>query len=109
MVKEGDHVRKDQVVARIEHIQAQADVAAPKPRFPRPWPIRRPQKPASRLQDDAIITAAATLDKSKSELARTKMLLDRATLLQEHQLIAKQDYDTRSRRLPVGAGARAGG
>src|SRR5271168_4465141 len=30
LVKEGDHVRKDQVVARIEHVQAQADVQAQK-------------------------------------------------------------------------------
>src|SRR5271170_374512 len=30
LVKEGDHVRRDQVVARIEHIQAQADVTAQK-------------------------------------------------------------------------------
>ena len=30
MVKEGDHVRKNQVVARIENVQAQADVQAQK-------------------------------------------------------------------------------
>src|SRR5271166_1405377 len=30
LVKEGDHVHKNQVVARIEHIQALADVAAQK-------------------------------------------------------------------------------
>ena len=30
LVKEGDRVRKGQVVARVEHIQAQADVAAQK-------------------------------------------------------------------------------
>ncbi len=30
LVKEGDHVRKNQVVARIEHVQAQADVNAQK-------------------------------------------------------------------------------
>ena len=77
LVKEGDHVRRDQVVARIEHIQAQAAEAGVK------------------AQDDAIATAAASLEKSKSELARAKMLLDRSELLQQHQLIAKQDYDTR--------------
>ncbi|HLW76704.1 MAG TPA: biotin/lipoyl-binding protein, partial [Bryobacteraceae bacterium] len=30
LVKEGDRVRKNQVVARIEHVQAQADVNAQK-------------------------------------------------------------------------------
>ena len=53
------------------------------------------QEAGVKAQDDAIATAAATVDKSKSELAKAKMLLDRADLLQQHQLIAKQDYDTR--------------
>ena len=95
MVKEGDHVRKGQVVARIEHIQAQADVAASKAAVSSAMADSAAQEAGVKAQDDAIITAAATVDKSKSELARTKMLLDRAGLLQEHQLIAKQDYDTR--------------
>jgi len=88
-------VRKGQVVARIEHIQAQADVAASKAAVSSAMADSAAQEAGVKAQDDAIITAAATVDKSKSELARTKMLLDRAGLLQEHQLIAKQDYDTR--------------
>ena len=95
MVKEGDHVRKGQVVARIEHIQAQADVAASKAAVSSAMADSAAQEAGVKAQDDAITTAAATVDKSKSELAKAKMLLDRAALLQEHQLIAKQDYDTR--------------
>jgi HlyD family secretion protein len=95
MVKEGDHVRKGQVVARIEHIQAQADVAASRAAVSSAMADSAAQEAGVKAQDDVIITAAATVDKSKSELARTKMLLDRAELLQQHQLIAKQDYDTR--------------
>ncbi len=95
LVKEGDHVRKDQVVARIEHIQAQADVAAQKAAVSSALADSAASEAGVKSQDDAIATAVATVEKSKSELARAKMLLDRSQLLQEKQLIAKQDYDTR--------------
>jgi len=95
LVKEGDHVRKDQVVARIEHIQAQADVTAQRAAVSSAEADSAASEAGVKAQDDAIATAVATVEKSKSELARAKMLLDRATLLQEKQLIAKQDYDTR--------------
>jgi len=95
LVKEGDHVRKDQVVARIEHIQAAADVNAQKAAVASAQADSAAAEASVKSQDDAIVTAAASVEKSKSELARAKMLLDRAELLQQHQLIAKQEYDTR--------------
>jgi len=95
MVKEGDHVRKGQVVARIEHIQAQADVSASRAAVSSAMADSAAQEAGVKAQDDAIATAVATVERSKSELAKAKMLLDRAELLQQHQLIAKQDYDTR--------------
>lgn len=95
LVREGDHVRKGQVVARIEHIQAEADVTAQKAAVQSAFADSAASEAGVKSQDDAIATAAASLEKSKSELARSKMLLDRAEQLQQHQLIAKQDYDTR--------------
>jgi HlyD family secretion protein len=95
LVKEGDHVRRDQVVARIEHIQAAADVSAQKAAVQSALADSAAAEATVKSQDDAIVTASASLEKSRSELTRAKMLLDRAELLQQHQLIAKQDYDTR--------------
>jgi HlyD family secretion protein len=95
LVKEGDHVRRDQVVARIEHIQAQADVTAYKAQVSSAQADSAAAEAGVKSQDDAIATASASLEKSRSELARAKMLLDRAELLQQHELIAKQDYDTK--------------
>src|SRR5271168_3432118 len=83
MVREGDHVRKGQVVARIEHIQAQADVAASKAAVSSAMADSAAQEAGVKAQDDVITTAAATVDKSKSELAKSKMLLDRAEQLQQ--------------------------
>ncbi len=72
LVKEGDRVRKDQVVARIEHIQAQADVAAQKAAVASALADSAAAEAGMKVQDDAIATAAATLDHSKSELERAK-------------------------------------
>jgi HlyD family secretion protein len=95
LVKEGDHVRKDQVVARIEHIQAQADVTQYKAMVSSAEADSAAAEAGVKAQDDAIATSEASVEKSKSELAKAKMLLDRADLLQQHDLIAKQDYDTK--------------
>ena len=93
LVKEGDRVRKGQVVARIEHIQAQADVAAQKAAVASALADSAASEAGMRVQDDAITTAAATVDHSKSELDRTKVAFDRYEQLWQHKLIAKQDYD----------------
>ena len=79
LVKEGDHVRRDQVVARIEHIQAAADVNAQKAAVQSALADSAASEAGVKSQDDAIATAAASVEKSKSELARSKMLLDRAS------------------------------
>ena len=94
LVKEGDRVRKNQVVARIEHIQAQADVTAQKAAVASAQADSAAAEAGLKAQDDAIATAVATLEQFQIELARAKMLLDRSEqMLQQHQLIAKQDYD----------------
>jgi HlyD family secretion protein len=93
LVKEGDRVRKNQVVARIEHIQAQADVAAQKAAVASALADSAAAEEGIKVQDDAINTAAATVDHSKSELDRAKGVLDRYEQLWQHKLVAKQDYD----------------
>ena len=93
LVKEGDRVRKGQVVARVEHIQAQADVAAQKAAVASALADSAASEAGMKVQDDTIATSAATVDHSKSELERTKVVLDRYEQLWQHKLVAKQDYD----------------
>ena len=76
LVKEGDHVRKNQVVARIEHIQAQADVSAYKAGVASAQADSAAAEAGVKAQDDAVTTALAAVEKSKSDVARAKMLLD---------------------------------
>jgi len=67
LVKEGQHVRKDQVVARIEHIQAQADVTASKAAVASAAADSAAAEAGLKAQDDAILTAMATIVRYKSK------------------------------------------
>jgi HlyD family secretion protein len=93
VVKEGDHVRKGQVVAQIENTQAGADVAAQQAAIRSAEADSAASEAAAKAADDAIATANAGLDKAKAELQRTKLNIDRADELYKEKLLAKQDYD----------------
>jgi HlyD family secretion protein len=93
LVKEGDHVRKNQVVARIEHVQAQADVQAQKAMVASSQADSAAAEDGLKAADTSIRTAAATHERFRSEERRSKLLLDNAEKLYHYNLIAKQDYD----------------
>ena len=95
LVKEGDRVRKNQVVARIEHIQAAADVNAQKAGVASAEADSAAAEEGLRAADESIITAQATLERFKSEQKRSKLLLDNAEQMMKYNLIAKQDLDQR--------------
>ena len=93
LVKEGDRVRKGQVVARIEATQAGADVQAQKAAINTSLSDSAAAESGVQALADAIQTALAGLERSKFELERTKLNLDRAALLLKDKLVARQDYD----------------
>jgi HlyD family secretion protein len=93
LVKEGDHVRKGQVVAKMESVQANADVVAQRASIDTSLADSAAAEAGLKSQADGVTTAQATLDKNKAELVRTKSNLDRATELYDAKLLAKQDYD----------------
>lgn len=92
-IKEGDRVRKNQVVARIENTQADADVAAQKATIASAEADSAAAEAGIKAQDDAITTQQATLDRYKNELQRSKEYLDRYEQMYKEKLVAKQDYD----------------
>lgn len=92
-VKEGDHVRKGQVVARIEATQAAADVTAQKAAISTSLADSAAAEDGLKALNDAINTAQAGADRAQAELQRTKTNMDRANELYKDKLIAKQDYD----------------
>ena len=93
LVKEGDHVRKGQVVAKLESVQANADVVAQKATIDTALADSAAAEAGLKAMADGVQTAQATLERNKAELARTKSNLDRATELYNSKLLARQDYD----------------
>ena len=95
LIKEGDRVRKDQVVARIENTQANADVNAQKAAIASAEADSAASEAGLKAQDDAIKTQMATLERFRNEQQRSKDLLDRYEQMFKEKLVARQDYDTR--------------
>src|SRR5690242_1686941 len=87
-VREGDKVKKGQVLAQLENVQSAADVAMTR-------------ATVSSSQTDAVAaeaalnTAQAQLKSSTADLGRAKLEFDRAQSLYKGALISKADFDTK--------------
>ncbi len=86
VVKEGDHVKKGDVLLHVESIQPGADVQAQVAGIDA---ADAGMKAASANYDSAV----ATLAQRQSDLDKAKLDWDRYQSLYKEQLIAKQDYD----------------
>jgi HlyD family secretion protein len=95
LVKEGEHVRKNQVVARVESVQARAEVDAQKAVVNTALADSAASEAGLKSMDDAIATAQATVERSKTDAERAKTFFDRAAKLYADKLVAKQEYDQR--------------
>lgn len=95
LVKEGDHVHKGQVVARIESIQAKAELESSQAALNSSMADSAAAEAGLKAMDDAIATAQATVDKAKADVDRAKVFYDRAADLVKDKLIAKQDFEQR--------------
>ncbi len=87
-VKEGDKVHKGQVVATIDNVQPEADVAAMSAGF-------EAAKTDLVAQQAAMSTAKTAIDKAKADLDRATLDWNRGQELYKQNLIPKSDYDTR--------------
>ncbi len=87
-VKEGDRVKKGQMLATLENVQSAADVSAN-------------EAALNSARTDAVAAAAAVntgdaeLRQAEAEYERAKLDYDRNKALYQAQLIAKADYDTK--------------
>ncbi len=93
LVKEGDHVKKGQVVAKLESVQAKADVTAQQASIDTALADSAASEAGLKSMEDGVQTAQATLERNKAELQRTKSAVDRAKALFNADLLAKQDYE----------------
>ena len=95
MVKEGDRVRKGQIVARIEAVQANADVQSQKASVASAEADSASSEAGLAVQDMTIRTQQATIDRTKSDLELAKTNFDRYDQLFKAGVVPKADYDQR--------------
>ncbi len=94
-VLEGDRVRKNQTVAQLEAVQAEAEVQAQKAALSSAEADSAAAEAGLRAQDENLKTALAGVDRAQAELVRAKLDFDRADQLFKEKLIARQEYDSR--------------
>jgi HlyD family secretion protein len=87
-VKEGDHVKKGAILARVESVQPEATVDA-----------QQAAIASSKTDISSYIaaenTAQANIDEAKADLEQKQLDFNRAQALYNDQLIAKQDFDAK--------------
>lgn len=87
-VKEGDHVKRGAILARVESVQPEATVSA-----------QQAAIAASRTDISSYTaaekTAEANIAQAQADLQQKKLDYDRADALYKDQLIARQDYDSK--------------
>ncbi len=95
LVKEGDVVKKGQLVARIDETQSEADVQAQKAALSSAEADAAASEAGYKAGDDNINALQATLDRTKADLERYDEDFKRGQELFKQGLIAKQDFEQR--------------
>jgi HlyD family secretion protein len=95
LVKEGDHVRKGQLVARVENVQPEAQVNSQKAAVSSAEADSNAAEASLKVGDENLRTYQAIIDHSQADLEHAKLDFDRAKELFKDQLLAKQDFDTK--------------
>ena len=93
LVKEGDHVRKGQLLARVENTQPTADVAAQEANVSSSEADTTAAEAGLKAADENIHTMEAGLEHDKADLERMKADYDRAQELFNEKLLARQDFE----------------
>ncbi|MGH9530309.1 MAG: efflux RND transporter periplasmic adaptor subunit [Terriglobales bacterium] len=86
-VKEGDRVKKGQLLAQLENVQSSADVNADRASV-------EASKTDAIAAEAALNTALADLNQAKATAEHARLDWSRTQALYKDALIAKQDYDT---------------
>jgi HlyD family secretion protein len=99
-VKEGDHVKKGEVLATMENVQPAADVATQEATIASSKTDLRSYTAAEKTAEANLVSAKATLEQKDLDWKRGQSLY-------ENQLIPKSDFDTRKAAYDVAVAAVA--
>lgn len=94
-VREGDRVARSQVLARLESVQAEADVQAQQASLNSSLAEAAASEAGLLAMDENLKTAAASVDRARAELDRARLDYERAELLWKEKLIARQEFDSK--------------
>lgn len=94
-VKEGDRVRKNQTLARLEAVQAQADVQAQQAGLNSSLAEASASESGVKAVDENMRTVQAGVDRAKAELERARLDFDRSRQLLDSKLIPRQEFDSK--------------
>jgi HlyD family secretion protein len=95
LIKEGDRVRKGQLLARIENTQPTADVESQKANLASAEADANAAEAGLKASDDNLATMRGAIVQSKADLDRMKADFERAESLFKEGLGAKQDYEVK--------------
>jgi HlyD family secretion protein len=95
LVKEGDHVRKGQLLAQIDEEQSKADVAAQRAALSSAEADAAASEANMNAGDVNITALQATLERTKADLVRYELDFHRGEELLKQGLIPRSDFETR--------------
>jgi HlyD family secretion protein len=95
LVREGDRVRRGQLLAKLESVQPEAEVNAQRAALSSAQAESAAAEAALKSADENVAALEATLDRVKAELDRARLDLERGEKLYAEKLIARQEYDQR--------------
>ena len=96
LVREGDHVHKGQLLAKIENTQPTADVETQKASLASSEADSNASEAGLKAADDNLATMQAAVVEAEADLARTKQDADRANDLYKEKLGARQDLESKT-------------
>ena len=94
-VVEGQRVKKGQLLARLESVQPEAEVAAQRAQLRAAEAEAAAAEASLQAADENLRTVQAAVDRAQAELERTRLNFERAQQLHEEKLIARQEFDQR--------------
>ena len=95
LVKEGDRVKKGQLLARIESVQPEADVTAQRAALSSSEADAAATEAGVKAAENNIATMQASIDRARADLDKAKLDFERGRQLFDEKLIARQDFDQR--------------
>jgi HlyD family secretion protein len=95
LVKEGDRVRKGQLLARIDETQSEADVNAQRAALASTEADAAASEAGAKAGEDNIAALKSTLARNKADLVRYEADFQRGEQLYKDGLIPRSDFDQR--------------